>query len=148
MKVDAVGAELGELAHGSLGGRRRPGGAAEHITPADELDDPFCWAAHYAGRTFCREVGSPVACAPGYEGAQIRTPRFRYVVHECRPDHRDRFRKPTTLVDDLVATGGKVVYHWPERESLEDANILLFCLPLPFREEGKKELTKAEFHSN
>ena len=25
---------------------------AEHVTSADEIDDPFCWAAHYAGRTF------------------------------------------------------------------------------------------------
>jgi hypothetical protein len=103
---------------------------AEHITPADELDDPFCWAAHYAGRTFCRDVGCPVACAPGSEEQEAETPRFRYVVHECRPDHRERFRKPTTPVADLVAAGGKVVYHWPEGMPLEEASIILFAVPL------------------
>jgi hypothetical protein len=113
---------------------------AKHITPADELDDPFCWAAHYAGRTFCH-AGGPVANAPGSEqfpGTEESevTTRFRYVVHECRPDHRERFRKPTVPVAELEAAGGTVVYHWPERKSLEDAAILLFRLPLPNRKQG------------
>jgi hypothetical protein len=34
-------------------------------------------------------------------------------------------------VAGLVAAGGKVVYHWPERQSLEDAQIFLFAVPLP-----------------
>jgi hypothetical protein len=106
---------------------------AEHITPADEIDDPFCWAAHYAGRTFCRDSSCPVVCAPGYEGVQTEIPRFRYVVHECRPDHREKFRKPTTPVSDLVAAGGKVVYHWPEQASLEKAEIVLFAVPLAWK---------------
>jgi len=116
---------------------------AEHITPADELDDPFCWAAHYAGRTFCHDAGGPVANAPGSEGTPADMPRFRYVVHECRPDHREHFRKPTAPLADLFAAGGKVVYYWPKRKPLEEADILLFRLPLPFREEGDKKSVEA-----
>jgi hypothetical protein len=111
---------------------------AEHVTSADEVDDPFCWAAHYAGRTFCRHPDGPVANVPGSECAEVMT-RYRYVVHECRPDHREHFRKPSFPVADLLAAGGKIVYHWPERQSLEDASILLFCLPLPFRQQAEKE---------
>lgn len=94
---------------------------AEHITPADELDDPFCWAAHYAGRTFLRE---PPLSSPSV------IQRYRYVVHDCRPDHRDRFRKPSAPVADLIAAGGKVVFHWPELMPLEEAKIILFAVPL------------------
>jgi len=94
---------------------------AEHITPADEIDDPFCWAAHYAGRTFLRETP---------EASLSCTPCFRYVVHDCRPDHRDRFRKPSAPIGNLVAAGGQVVYHWPEEVHVEEANILLFAVPL------------------
>ena len=61
------------------------------------------------------------------------TTRFRYVVHECRPDHREQFRKPTTPVAEFAATGGKAVYSWPEQESLEDAKIVLFAVPIPGR---------------
>jgi 4-amino-4-deoxy-L-arabinose transferase-like glycosyltransferase len=101
---------------------------ADHITPADELDDPFCWVAHYAGRTFLREP--PVSISTSDQ-------RFRYVVHECRPDHRDRFRKPSARVNDLIAAGGKVVYHWPTDRSLEEAQIILFAVPLPSPQPGK-----------
>jgi hypothetical protein len=94
---------------------------AEHITPADELDDPFCWAAHYAGRTFVREPTAP--SPPNF-------PRYRYIVHDCRPDHRDRFRKPSAPIADLIASGGKVVYHWPAKIPLEEAKIVLFAFPL------------------
>src|SRR5207253_484 len=90
---------------------------AEHVRPADEIEDPFCWAAHYAGRTFCREAGGTVAHAPSSEDSpgseeSKMTTRFRYVVHECRPDHREQFRKPTTPVAEFAATGGKAVYSW------------------------------------
>jgi hypothetical protein len=102
---------------------------AEHVTPADEIEDPFCWAAHYAGRTFCRNTGGPVARAPGSEDSQAPT-RYRYVVHECRPDHREKFRKPTTPVDNLVAAGAQVVYHWPEGIPRDEAQIILFAVPL------------------
>jgi len=94
---------------------------AEHITPADELDDPFCWAAHYAGRTFLRDAKVSSPCV---------TQRYRYVVHDCRPDHRDRFRKASAPVDDLIAAGGKAVYHWPEGMPEEEASIILFAVPL------------------
>jgi hypothetical protein len=106
---------------------------AEHATDADEIEDPFCWAAHYAGRTFCRDAdGRPLAQASDSEESQVTT-RFRYVVHECRPDHREGFRKPTTPVSDLIAAGGKAIYHWPERMPLEEANIVLFAVPLGSR---------------
>jgi len=62
------------------------------------------------------------------------TTRFRYVVHECRPDHREHFRKPSSPVAGLVAAGGKAVYSWPEQESLEDAKIVLFAVPIPQKE--------------
>src|SRR5439155_25718214 len=94
--------------------------------------DPFCWAGHYAGRTFCRDVGNPVDNAPGSDGAE-ETARFHYVVHECRPDHREHFRAPTTPPTDIFAAGGKVAYHWPEEKSLEEAKIILFAVPLPVR---------------
>jgi len=94
---------------------------AEHITPSDELDDPFCWAAHYAGRTFLREPTAPPLA---------NVPHYRYVVHDCRPDHRDRFRKPSAPIANLVSAGGTVVYHWPEQVPVEEANILLFAVPL------------------
>src|SRR5262249_58492671 len=100
---------------------------AEHVTPADEIEDPFCWAAHYAGRTFCRDAAGPGAKSWGSEDSQAMI-RFRYIVHECRPDHREKFRKPTTPVADLVAAGGLPVYHWPEQKSLQDANIVLFAV--------------------
>jgi hypothetical protein len=59
------------------------------------------------------------------------TTRFRYVVHECRPDHREHFRKPTSPVADLIASGGQAVYHWPEAIPLEEAQIILFVVPVP-----------------
>src|SRR5216683_2615225 len=56
--------------------------------------------------------------------------RYRYVVHDCRPDHRDRFRKPSAPIADLVAAGGKVVYYWPEQVPLEEAQLILLAVPL------------------
>jgi len=97
---------------------------AKHLTPGDEVDDDFSWAAHYAGLTF-RDDSS--ASAPAGE------PRYRYVVHDCRPDHRDRFRKPSAPVENLVAAGGKAVYHWPVQVPLEEAQLILFAVPLTSR---------------
>ncbi|HEV2946438.1 MAG TPA: glycosyltransferase family 39 protein [Gemmataceae bacterium] len=94
---------------------------AKHLTPGDEVDDAFSWATHYAGRTFCDDPGASV---PGCN------PRYRYVVHDCRPDHRDQFRKHSTPIHNLVAAGGEVVYHWPEQVPLEEAQIVLFAVPL------------------
>jgi 4-amino-4-deoxy-L-arabinose transferase-like glycosyltransferase len=97
---------------------------AKHLKPGDEVDDDFCWAAHYAGLTFRDDL-------PG--SASAGEPRYRYVVHDCRPDHRDRFRKPSAPVDNLVAAGGKAVYHWPEQVPMEEAQIILFAVPLATR---------------
>jgi hypothetical protein len=97
---------------------------AKHLKPGDEVDDDFCWAAHYAGLTFRDDL-------PG--SASAGEPRNRYVVHDCRPDHRDRFRKPSAPVDNLVAAGGKAVYHWPEQVPMEEAQIILFAVPLATR---------------
>jgi hypothetical protein len=94
---------------------------AKHLTPADEVDDAFCWAEHYAGRTFTDDLPKP---------ASDGNLRYRYIVHDCRPDHRDRFRNHSTPVDDLIAAGGKAVYHWPEDVPLEEAELVLFAVPL------------------
>jgi hypothetical protein len=103
---------------------------AKHLTPGDEVDDDFCWAAHYAGLTF-RDDSSASAPAVG--------PRYRYIVHDCRPDHRDRFRKPSAPIDNLAAVGGKAVFYWPQGTSLEDAKIVLFAVPIPT---GKRQTSK------
>jgi 4-amino-4-deoxy-L-arabinose transferase-like glycosyltransferase len=94
---------------------------AKHSTPADELDDPFCWAAHYAGRTFLRESQTPSPQA---------MQRYRYVVLDCRPDHHDQYRHASVPPDELISAGGKVVYHWPEKVPEKDASIVLYAVPL------------------
>jgi hypothetical protein len=94
---------------------------AEHASPADEIIDPFCWAAHYAGRTFQTSDAPPPA---------IGICRHRFIVHECRPDHRDRYRPPSIPEAEILAAGGNTVYHWPTQGSLDDAKIVLYDIPL------------------
>jgi hypothetical protein len=94
---------------------------AEHASPADEIIDPFCWAVHYAGRTFQTSDAPPPA---------IGICRHRFIVHECRPDHRDRYRPPSIPEAEILAAGGNTVYHWPTQGSLDDAKIVLYDIPL------------------
>jgi hypothetical protein len=94
---------------------------AEHVASGDEIIDPFCWAAHYAGRTFVMPSDQPV---------DQSVCRHRYIVHECRPDHRERYRAPSIPEADIRAAGGKVVYHWPSDGPRNQAKILLYDIPL------------------
>jgi hypothetical protein len=94
---------------------------AEHAGPADEIIDPFCWAAHYAGRTFPNPSDSPV---------DPSICRHRYIVHECRPDHREKYRPPSIPEADIRAAGGRIAYHWPSESPLTEAKILLYDVSL------------------
>jgi hypothetical protein len=100
---------------------------AEHAGPADEIVDPFCWAAHYAGRTFLSPNSAPV-------GPSLC--RHRFIVHECRPDHREKYRPPSIPEADILAAGGVVVYHWPSNTSLGEAKILLYDIPMNLDAKG------------
>jgi hypothetical protein len=92
---------------------------AEHADPTDEVFDPFCWAHFYAGRVF--QEGKPApAPAPGY---QPKT----YVVLEPHDDLDVRGHL-LTRARELIASGGQLVFHWPEQQAPDMAEVQVFAV--------------------
>jgi 4-amino-4-deoxy-L-arabinose transferase-like glycosyltransferase len=107
--------------HGNRAGHRAAGRwLAEHTNPSDLIDDDHCWAHYYANRVF-QEI-RPAAPPPGYR------PRHYLVVN--RSNDKTSLTRSTAMNETQIQkAGGQVVYHWPERASLEQARVLVYLLP-------------------
>jgi hypothetical protein len=93
---------------------------AEHSSPADPVEDPFCWAHFYANRVFWE--GKTPPAPPGYQPTQ-------YVVIE-HSDH-DHTRLPMIERAERLAASGKLVYYWPTNRPEADAKVLVYAVPPP-----------------
>lgn len=95
---------------------------ADHAKLNEYIVDPYCWAKHYAGRTFMDDANQTDLSAPEYHF---------YIVRERRPDRREHAHLPTIPEKEIIASGGKIVYHWPEQQSEEKADVVVYRVPLP-----------------
>jgi 4-amino-4-deoxy-L-arabinose transferase-like glycosyltransferase len=82
---------------------------AQHTQPDADIDDPYCWAAYYAGRMF-RET-------PAHDQA-----RLCYVVIE-KGDHQQRW-KPQT--DPSKWRDKEPVMTWPVRRGKEQLELVVY----------------------
>ena len=90
---------------------------AANANSADEVSDPFCWANYYAGRIFMEN--GKTEPATGYR------PVNYFVVEHADHEH---YRLNVFREDEIVAAGGKVVYHWPENRSEADGKVFVYAL--------------------
>ena len=90
---------------------------AQHMSPQDEVIDPYCWAHFYSGSVF-------------REGKDIAVPaekRTRYVVIEQSENQHSRL--PLVPMANALAEQGAPVYLWPEYESPERAQVVVYRVP-------------------
>jgi hypothetical protein len=90
---------------------------AAHTSPADPIEDPFCWAHYYAGRVLLE--GKPIPQAEGYRPTQ-------YAVLE-QSDH-EHIRLPTIGRAQELASRGEVVYWWPENVPEAQAKVCVYAV--------------------
>jgi 4-amino-4-deoxy-L-arabinose transferase-like glycosyltransferase len=104
--------------HANRAGHRAAGlWLAAHTQPADEINDPFCWAHYYAGRVFLE--GTVPEVPAGYQPVT-------YVVLD-RPDLEHK--NLTTLKKAIqLSENGALVYHWPENQPVGNAKIRVFTV--------------------
>jgi hypothetical protein len=89
-----------------------------HVTPADHVFDPFCWAHYYSGQFF--HEGARPTPAPG----QVPV---CYVVLEPRDRERDRAQQVSRA--QQLAAQGQLVYHWPADRPADRAEVLVYAVP-------------------
>jgi ABC-type glycerol-3-phosphate transport system permease component len=90
---------------------------AAHMTDQDAIIDPFCWAEWYSGRTLYRIPWNP------------KISRNHYIVIE-NTSTSPHSRLPFLPVAEKYRAmpGARVVYHWPENVSKEQAAIQVYKL--------------------
>jgi hypothetical protein len=90
---------------------------SSRLTADDAIVDPYCWAEWYAGRTLYRTAWNP------------KTSRNTYVIVEntSASPHSRLPELPTAkrLTEDPSA---RVVYHWPENVSKDEAAVKVYKL--------------------
>ena len=87
---------------------------AQHMSPQDEVVDPYCWAHFYSGCVFREGKG---ATAPMEK-------RSRYVVIEQSENQHSRL--PLVPLARSLAGHGERVYSWPEQEPPERALVVVY----------------------
>jgi hypothetical protein len=87
---------------------------AQHMSPQDEVIDPYCWAHFYSGSVF-RE-GKDIA-VPAEKGT-------RYVVIEQSANQHSRL--PLVPMARLLAERGERVYSWPDHELPDKASVVVY----------------------
>ena len=90
---------------------------APRITDHDAMVDPFCWAEWYAGRTLYRTSWNP------------KESRNTYIIWE-NTTATPHSRLPTfPHAKELLAhPTARIVYHWPENVSKEEATVQVWKL--------------------
>jgi hypothetical protein len=88
---------------------------ARNITQQDEVIDPFAWASFYSGSKF-------------REGVSTAPPRNRYVVIENSSNLHTRL--PLMPMARALAEKGEPVYHWPEKQSPDQAIVIVYRVPV------------------
>jgi hypothetical protein len=86
---------------------------AKNINDDDAILDPFCWAEFYAGRIEMKVT--------------TERPDRLFVIVETSDNQHSRL----PLMNDArnKAAIGEVVYHWPEKRSLEKAQVVVYAVP-------------------
>jgi hypothetical protein len=88
---------------------------AQCTSPDDLIVDPFCWVRFYAGRL--DEEDPPIQ-----SGAQPRV----YVVMDYTTHHS---HLPRLALARALASLGHVVFSWPARRPVEQADVLVYAVP-------------------
>ncbi len=89
---------------------------ARQLRPGDIVLDDHCWSHYYAGQVFLegKEPAMPSGC----------TPACYVVVTRSRDPEIDESR--------MQAGHGELVYHWPDRGSVEAARVVVYRRPRDF----------------
>ncbi|HTK74623.1 MAG TPA: hypothetical protein VL371_05145, partial [Gemmataceae bacterium] len=105
---------LAKPLHANRAGHRAAGRwLADHATPADQIIDPFNWAEFYA----CdRAPGLMPNAAPDSD-------RLFVVLEQTDNQHS---RLPVIPAAKAAAAVGEVVYHWPEHNPREHAQVVVY----------------------
>jgi hypothetical protein len=86
---------------------------AKNATDEDGILDPFCWAEFYAGRIEMKVT--------------TERPDRLFVVVETSDNQHSRL--PLMADARNKAAIGAPVYHWPEKRSLEKAQVVVYAVP-------------------
>jgi hypothetical protein len=87
---------------------------AQHMSPQDEVIDPYCWAHFYSGSVL-RE---------GKDNGASAEKRTRYVVLEQSANQHSRL--PLVPLARSLAEQGERVYSWPKQEPPVAANVVVY----------------------
>jgi 4-amino-4-deoxy-L-arabinose transferase-like glycosyltransferase len=90
---------------------------AQNASPADDIDDPYCWAYYYAGRVFAED--SPEQPHDG--------PRMCYVVIEQWPSDRKPRWPPKTPREKL--RDQQIKKTWPVKRGKEVLQVAVYAVP-------------------
>jgi hypothetical protein len=89
-----------------------------HMTDNDAIVDPYCWAEWYAGRTLYRISWNPAPSRNTY-----------IIVENTSASPHSRLPVLPLAKEYLTSYPSKrIVYHWPENSSKEQAAILVYKL--------------------
>jgi hypothetical protein len=86
---------------------------AKNATEEDAILDPFCWAEFYAGRIEMRVT--------------TERPERLFVVVETSDNQHSRLPLMADARNKSII--GAPVYHWPEKRSLEKAQVAVYAVP-------------------
>jgi hypothetical protein len=86
---------------------------AKNATEDDAILDPFCWAEFYAGRIEMRVT--------------TERPERLFVVVETSDNQHSRLPLMADARNKSII--GEPVYHWPEKRSLDKAQVAVYAVP-------------------
>ncbi len=103
---------------------------AKNATEEDGILDPFCWAEFYAGRIDMRVT--------------TERPDRLFVVVETSDNQHSRL--PLMADARNKAAIGQPVYHWPEKRSLEKAQVVVYAVPRDLLPDPAVTANKPQYH--
>jgi 4-amino-4-deoxy-L-arabinose transferase-like glycosyltransferase len=114
--------------HGNRQGNHAAGlWLARTVQTGDLVKDDHCWSHYYAGQVFQegKEPHVPTNVRPTCYVVMTRSKDAE--VDQRRQDEEHRLRDH-----------GRLVYHWPERSSVEKARVVIYALPRDFQKDPWK----------
>jgi hypothetical protein len=103
---------------------------AKNATDDDGILDPFCWAEFYAGRIEMRIT--------------TERPDRLFVVVETSDNQHSRL--PLMADARNKAAIGAPVYHWPEKRSLEKAQVVVYAVPRSLLPDPAASNPRPQYH--